>query len=274
MLCGLIPMPDTILPKHESDNLVVEIFRSDADFQFSYFRNDKDQFKPDLLALKSEVKSLLREDDLFVAIPLGGEWEKGLEKQSFFGIPFEVGGSLWLTVGSEWIVPHPTRIAYPVSKGFVFCLETPKASDSSLETIASLLRRLAERIRGKAAPSSLRSQRDGRRVPPYGEVITDPSLPAHHLIEADMIETAADQYAQGKPFFFRTLLLAEGLHPQAVRQALGYRLSPRIYELLGDPKRYLIGIPPWIGSGRCERMLQIASRLFNLVGISPKEHRG
>src|SRR5262249_17304125 len=93
-------------------------------------------------------------------------------------------------------------------------------------------------------------------IPPHGEIRTDPTSPEHRYIAAAIIEQAARYYDTGTPFFFRTLLLADSLHPLAVLRALNNRLTPQSKQFLGDPRNYLVGVPSWINESALARLIE------------------
>jgi hypothetical protein len=225
-----------------------------ASHRYEFRRNAGDEYEPFLTPLQADAPPLAV-SDCHLLLPIGGGWRRfrDLDRMgvhSLFAIPFLAGGRVWIGIGVEYIVPHPTRVAYPISEAYLFWSERAGGGAAALlAQVGAVLRRLAGWLApaltsASGLPPEARS--DARHGPADGETPVDPDAPDYPAQEAWLLLRAAEHFAAGRPFFLRTLLLAPDMRPAALRRALRGRLAPEIDALLQRRDRQLIGVPPWL----------------------------
>jgi hypothetical protein len=228
---------------------LAECFAARATYRYEFVRNAGDEYEPFLHPLRAEGEGTpLAVAECHLLLPFGGGWSRYREMgrmgiHSLFAIPFLAGKRVWIGVGVEFIVPHATRVAYPISEAYLFeCERTGDSTKIVLDRVADGMRRLAAWLRNEVgvAPDAPPVVVDAE-----GETAVDPAAPLYIPSEAALLERAAARYGGGQLFFLRTLLLSPDMRPAALRRAMGERLPLEIHALLARRDRYLVGVPPW-----------------------------
>ena len=216
-----------------------------ASHELVFERDDFDQFSLTVLPRDGDVTPLAAED-LLIATPLGGHWDPATTSVCYYAIPLQAGGEDWVSVGIEQIVPHETRKAYPVSRGYLYSL------DRELDAFVLTLGRLAAELSAVDAPQG-NQPLDRRRL--SRQVVRQLDRPD---IDAEMLAVTADYYRHGDRCFLRTELLAPSLHPLEVADALAsFGATASMISTT-----YLVGVRP-----SDERQTGMVAQVERVMGI-------
>lgn len=203
-----------------------ELLAPICELEIIFERNSDDHF-----SIRSAVKnpngSPVSNDDLLITTPLGGNWVQSVGKVSYFAIPFTVGENLYVSIGLETVIRHPSRRTFPVSRAYGFSLSHPNAG------LEPALMRLMSLLHGSIPKAFTTSMDD---IPQRGELRRRANQPD---LDAAMLARAVPYLLEGRPYFLRTLLLAPSLHPKQLNAALGTAEQLQSCYVQDD---YLVGI--------------------------------
>jgi hypothetical protein len=164
-------------------------------------RDEGDSFKLRLEAVRPELGAITRAD-VFPALPVGSRWTDAVGWESYVAycleaplsfmkpLSFGRGRPELAVVGLEYVMPHETRVAYPVFAGAVL-----QVSD-----VAAVLTRIATGL-----------DPDEEHQPPLRCVLrSDATSPQEHRgPTAALLRAAATAFAAGKRPLLRTAILSE-----------------------------------------------------------------
>lgn len=208
---------------HSALDLVEKIASSCAPLQrIDYLRDDTDSYvvKLDPSDTTGRLPTKL---DLFQyqLLPSGSQWVVGW--RSFVALPFatrEIHDGV--VVGAEGCLPHPTRGAFPVFRGFY--LRESQVSNV-LEQIASEVAHGGREKRGT-----------------YGVINSSSATPDEHVpLEALMLRHAAAYYRHNESIVLRTALIAENELPTGMpstflgRSLNWFKDAPTLYLVASVP---------------------------------------
>lgn len=172
-------------------------FSSGASITVVFDRNDKDQYSLSIETASSYQGVAPSRNDIYEIIPSTSDVAMLLGWHSYFGCPFPAKDPKWLAVGVEAIKPHETRDAYLVLNAYLYSLPLPKAFFDGLLKLSELVKDNRQRP---------------IKVNDYNGLIRATSVDAeqHRSIEDWILRRSKDEYQEGLPFVFRTLVLLEG----------------------------------------------------------------
>lgn len=133
-------------------------------------------------------------------LPAGSKWVQARHWRSYFCIPFRARDLVWVAVGSQLIIEHGARQAYPVFRAYLFPFNLRGGADKCL---IENLTKLADNID------------DGRKEfkpneKARGIVMSDSrTIAEHSSIEAWIIRCAMVSYRLNNLILFRTLVMCE-----------------------------------------------------------------
>lgn len=162
-------------------------------------RDESDTFKLTVENLSDLQETIPNRALAFEFLPAGSKWEQVISWHSYIGIPFPTQNPQWIALGSETVIEHPTRGAFPVFRAYTHPFP--------------LSENLLERL-GKLADSlySLSDEEQLAVNSRNGLIRTTNASPEdHRWIESWIIHYAAKSYRKPitLPILFRTLVIAE-----------------------------------------------------------------
>ena len=160
-------------------------------------RDETDSFRIRLEPVRADRRQLTR-SEVMPALPVGSRWADAVGWESYVVFPSlaHVEDAAVL-IGLEYVVPHPSRGAYPVLAGVVV-----RAADvgGALSAIAT----------------GLDPEDKAGRVPDYGVVASDAqSADEHRPIAAAILRAAGAAFVRGKQLKVRTAILTQDEVPLA-----------------------------------------------------------
>jgi hypothetical protein len=193
-----------------TDNIALQQLLLDRDESDSY------RIRLEALGSSASLDEQLSRSQVLPSLPVGSRWLDAVGWESYVVYPsrdLRVRSGIAI-VGLEYIVPHPTRGAYPLFGGAIV----------PLPEVPSVLEQIAQSL----------DPRDAARVTAtYGVVRSDSRSPEEHLAKAAwLLRAAASAFAHHHPLLVRTALLTEDEVPKS--------------RTLLSPKSVLLGTVPEI----------------------------
>lgn len=177
--------------------LLLDATAESAQQQILFDRDETDSYRIRFEEVRAASRQLTRAE-VMPALPVGSRWAEAVGWESYVVFPVkDLGAHDAALVGIEYVVPHPSRGAYPVFAGVVI----------PIADVASALRAIAE---------GLDPENTFAVAATYGVVPSDAqSVDQHRHKAAWILRSASAAFDSGAQPLVRTAILTEDEVPSA-----------------------------------------------------------
>jgi hypothetical protein len=177
-------------------------------------------------------------EECALLLPRGADYGRWRGATVFDGIPIELFGTLYISIGMHEVLAHRSRNSYIRMQAFLVEATALEQARAVVESVRQIIRR---RLQETCLPEPSGSETG----------MISPFDPAYAFLILGFFKQWRDSLAVGQPAFMRTLCLSEEMTPLAMARALEPYISKSSIRLLGDRRRHIVNFPqppstrPW-----------------------------